>query len=99
VGESGKFLSGGQKQQLSFMRGVIKNADIFLVDEPTANLDKLAEKDLIEKVFTKLNDKTVLFIIHNFDYLGSFDKIIGFCNQEVRVYEKYEDFLTDIQLY
>ncbi|WUR04634.1 ABC transporter [Vairimorpha necatrix] len=99
VGESGKFLSGGQKQQVSFMRGVIKNADIFLIDEPTANLDTLAEKELINRVFTKLTDKTVLLIIHNFEYLKKFDKIIGFSKQEVKIYKNYEEFIIDSDLY
>ncbi|KAK6089373.1 hypothetical protein P3W45_001619 [Vairimorpha bombi] len=99
VGESGKFLSGGQKQQVSFMRGVIKDGEIFLIDEPTANLDKVAERELINNVFTRLRNKTVLLILHNFEFLKGFDKIIGFHERSVKLYENYEDFLVDAYLY
>jgi ABC-type multidrug transport system fused ATPase/permease subunit len=99
VGENGKFLSGGQKQKLSFMRAVIKNADIFIFDEPTSNLDVNAESEILEYLFTKLKTKTSIVIIHNQNYLNKFDKIIGIANNEVQVYEDYTEFLKNEHLY
>lgn len=99
VGESGKFLSGGQRQQVNFMRGVIKDGDIFLLDEPTANLDHEAEKELLNKIFINLCDKTVMLIIHNFEYLKHFDRILGFNNGNIVVYDCYEEFLKYSYLY
>lgn len=99
VGENGRFLSGGQRQQVSFLRAVVKNSDIFLIDEPTANLDHVAEADMIGTIFQKMPDKTVLVIIHSFQYLSKFDKIIGLHNKGINVYTSFDDFKTDMHLY
>ncbi|KAK6089325.1 hypothetical protein P3W45_001733 [Vairimorpha bombi] len=99
VGENGKFLSGGQKQRISFLRGVIKNGDIFILDEPTASMDPNSEANLIDKLHTHLNDKTVIAIIHNHSLLKRFDKILGIVNNEIRVYESYEEFKKEGFLY
>ncbi|KAF9762540.1 Iron-sulfur clusters transporter ATM1, mitochondrial [Nosema granulosis] len=99
VGENGRFLSGGQKQQVSFLRAVVKNSDIFLIDEPTANLDHVAEADMIGTIFKQMPEKTVLVIIHSFQYLSKFDKILGFHNKGVNVYSSFEDFKPDMHLY
>lgn len=99
VGENGKFLSGGQKQRISFLRGIIKDGDLFILDEPTANMDPNSEANLIEKIHTHLNDKTVIAIIHNHSLLKKFDKILGIVNNEIRVYESYEEFINEGFLY
>lgn len=99
AGEMGKYLSGGQKQRISFMRGVIKNGDIFILDEPSSNLDSKSESELIEYLFTSLKYKTSIMILHNPKYLVKFDKIFGFHNGTINVYNKYEDYLRDSHLY
>jgi ABC-type multidrug transport system fused ATPase/permease subunit len=99
VGESGKFLSGGQKQQLSFMRAVIKDSDIYLIDEPTSNLDKKSEFEMLNLVFEKMTKKTVIAIIHNPKFLEKFDKILGVHDGVISVYTSYDDFLMDKNLY
>ncbi|KAF9762644.1 Iron-sulfur clusters transporter atm1, mitochondrial [Nosema granulosis] len=99
VGESGKYLSGGQKQKLSFMRAVLKDGDIFLFDEPTSNLDVQAEEEVLNHLFSKLQAKTALVILHNPIYLSKFDKILGIYNGEVKVYEKYSEFVKSEHLY
>ena len=45
-----KYLSGGEKQRLSILRAYLKGGDIFLLDEPTGNLDPQTS----EKVFAEL---------------------------------------------
>ncbi|KAK6089314.1 hypothetical protein P3W45_001722 [Vairimorpha bombi] len=99
AGEMGKYLSGGQKQRISFMRGVIKNGDIFILDEPTSNLDTKSEGELIEYFFTSLKYKTSIMILHNPKYLQKFNRIFGFHNGNINVYNKYEDYLRDSNLY
>ncbi|KAF9762645.1 ATP-binding cassette sub-family B member 7, mitochondrial [Nosema granulosis] len=99
VGEAGKYLSGGQKQKLSFMRAVIKNGDIFIFDEPTSNLDVKAEEEVLNYLFTKLSEKTSIVIIHNQNYLNKFDKIVGISNGEIQVYTEYSEFVKNEHLY
>lgn len=99
VGESGKFLSGGQKQQVSFMRAIVKDSDLYLVDEPTSNLDNKAEADMLNLIFNNMKEKTVLVILHNPKYLSMFDKILGIHNRGVNVYTSYNEFVKDEHLY
>ena len=42
-------LSGGQKQKLAMARAVFKKASLLILDEPTASLDLLSEKEIYEK--------------------------------------------------
>ena len=45
-------LSLGQKQQVSFIQTILKEADIYLFDEPTSNLDKASEKKVFNIIET-----------------------------------------------
>lgn len=94
AGEQGKYLSGGQKQRINLMRAMIKDAPIVIMDEPTANIDKETEFDLIEKVITNCGDKTFLMIVHNRELLRKFGKILYFTKSGVTVFESYEDYLS-----
>ncbi|KAL6122831.1 hypothetical protein NUSPORA_00090 [Nucleospora cyclopteri] len=80
VGSRGKSISGGQRQKISFMRAIIKNAPIILLDEPTSNLDKVSEITLVENLIKKTQGTTVLMIVHSLETLKHFDKIIFFAN-------------------
>lgn len=91
VGERGKSLSGGQGQKVSFMRAVIKNAPIFILDEATSNMDSVSEQELIHSIFTHMTSKTVFMIIHNLNLLHNFDKIIFFDNNTLEEEGNFDD--------
>lgn len=60
-------LSGGQKQRVAIARALIKNPDLVLADEPTANLDSITGLKIIE-LLQKLNrDENVTFIFSSHD--------------------------------
>ena len=64
IDENGVEFSGGEYQRLALARAIYKNAKILILDEPTAALDPLAEKELYEKFNEIVNGKTTIFISH-----------------------------------
>ncbi len=64
IDDSGISLSGGETQKLLLARALYRNPSLMLLDEPTAALDALAEKEIYEIYNTVLSDVTSLFISH-----------------------------------
>ena len=77
VGERGLKLSAGQKQRLNIIRGILLERDIYILDEPTSNLDKETEELIIDLIKKYLKDKTVIIVTHR-------DKIKEICNKHYK---------------
>lgn len=58
-------LSGGEQQKVAIARALVNNPMVIFADEPTANLDTIAAKDVLS-IFTKLNQEgnTIVMITH-----------------------------------
>ena len=76
IGEQGLRLSGGERQRLAIARVLIKDAPILILDEPTANLDPLTEKDVLETLFGVMKKKTSLLITHRLVGLENMGEIL-----------------------
>lgn len=68
-------LSGGQKQRVSIARSVARQPKILIADEPTANLDKLTTREIID-LLKKINDygTTILVTTHNESIVNNLQK-------------------------
>lgn len=62
--ENGIEFSGGENQKVAIARAIYKNSPIILLDEPTANLDPLAEYDIYLLIYNMLKGKTSFFVSH-----------------------------------
>ena len=69
-------LSGGQWQKLSVARAFYSNADILILDEPTASLDPMAEQEIFRRFDELRGDKTTLFVSHRLSSATIASKIV-----------------------
>jgi ATP-binding cassette subfamily C protein CydD len=76
VGERGYGLSGGQVQRIAVARAFLKNAEIIVLDEPTANLDKVTKTQLLAMIAQLFNDKTVIISSHDDEVIQNMDRKI-----------------------
>lgn len=76
VGELGALLSGGERQRLVIARAILKNAPIFILDEPFANLDRITVKLLARSLLQVTKDRSLLLITHQLVGLSTMDEII-----------------------
>jgi ATP-binding cassette subfamily B protein len=62
--DDGIVLSGGEAQKVALARALYRNAPIFILDEPTAALDPIAELEVFQYMQHNIQDKTAVFISH-----------------------------------
>lgn len=74
--DDGTLLSKGQFQCLAIARACLSNAEVIVLDEPTASLDPISEKRIYEICMDILKDKTCIFISHRLGAVRNMDKIL-----------------------
>ena len=74
--DDGIELSGGQWQKLSISRAFYKNSDILILDEPTASLDAIAEKEVFDRFAELSQDKLTVFVSHRLSSAVGASKIV-----------------------
>ena len=76
IDENGAIFSGGEAQKLSIARALYKDANMVIMDEPTAALDALAEQDIYERFGELTHGRTALYISHRLASTRFCDRII-----------------------
>lgn len=73
--DEGVMLSGGEAQKIAVARAFYKKCPYVILDEPSANLDPIAEYNLNRAMLEAAEDKTVIFISHRLFTTVNADKI------------------------
>ena len=98
--KEGKNLSGGQWQKIAITRALFrKNAKIYILDEPTAALDPIAEANIYRN-FTELTDnKTTILISHRLGITSIVDRILVFDKGKIVEDGSHEELIKRDGLY
>ena len=76
IGEAGKLVSGGQARRLTVARAVLRDAPIWVLDEPTEGLDGITEKSMLRTLRELTAGRTVILITHRLAELYHMDSIL-----------------------
>lgn len=76
VGEGGDMLSTGEKQLLSFVRAILADPAILVLDEATASVDTLTEKKIQSAISEIIKGRTTLMIAHRLSTVRDADLIL-----------------------
>ncbi len=74
--EKGQNLSGGERQRLALARVFLHEADFYILDEPTSNLDGLNEAMIFSSLRKMKANKTILLISHRSSSQAIADRVI-----------------------
>lgn len=99
IGEGGASLSGGEKQRISIARALIKDAQIVIFDEVTANVDPENEDRLQKAIEELTRDKTVIMIAHRLKTVRNAEKILVLDHGEIVQEGRHETLIKEKGLY
>lgn len=99
LGYAGSGVSGGQRQRLSMARAFLKDAPILILDEPTAALDTVSERLVIDALRRLHAGRTTFVIAHRLSTVRDADRILVLESGRLVAQGTHETLLSDSPLY
>lgn len=93
VMERGATLSLGQRQLLSFIRALLYNPSVLILDEATSSVDTESEQLIQHAIDTLIKDRTAIVIAHRLSTIRKADKIIVLDKGEIKEAGTHEELL------
>jgi ATP-binding cassette subfamily B multidrug efflux pump len=94
VGEGGRALSMGQRQLLAFMRVLVYDPCILVLDEATASLDPATEALVKQATKKLLSNRTAIIIAHRLSTIQDTDYTLVLHQGEVKEQGNHKDLLA-----
>ncbi|RYZ73087.1 MAG: ABC transporter ATP-binding protein [Proteobacteria bacterium] len=92
--ERGSNLSAGERQMLSYLRVAEREPKVWLLDEPTSQIDSETEAKLLEQLFDESKSKTFLMIAHRLSTVKKMDRIIVMNRGEIAEQGTHEELIA-----
>ena len=94
--KGGRELSGGQWQKIALSRAFMRSdADILVLDEPTASMDAASEAAVFDHFRSQSDDKMTILISHRFSTVRAADQIVVIHNGEILERGTHESLLAE----
>jgi ATP-binding cassette subfamily B protein len=92
--EHGVDLSGGEWQKFALARAYMRNAQVLILDEPSAALDAAAEFDVFSRFAALTMDRMAILVSHRFSTVRMCDRIVVLENGAVHEQGSHEQLLA-----
>ena len=76
VGEGGWALSAGERQRVALARALLRDASLYVLDEPTAHLDGETEATIVAAIGRRLDGRSALVVTHRPALLEIADRVV-----------------------
>ena len=93
--KNGIELSGGEWQKIAIARAYMRNAEVLILDEPTAALDARSEFEVFKRFKDLSNGKTAVLISHRFSSVRMADRILVLANGKVEAAGTHEALMQE----
>ncbi len=93
VMERGATLSMGQRQLISFVRALIFNPDILILDEATSSIDPASEEIIQRAIETLIDKRTSIIIAHRLSTIKNADNILVLDKGQIKEFGSHEELL------
>lgn len=90
----GAELSGGEWQKVALARMLMRDADLLILDEPTAALDPQAEYDMFQQFTALVHERTTLLISHRFSTVQMADAIAVLEDGQITEFGTHHELMT-----
>ena len=91
---TGVDLSGGEWQKIAIARAYMRDAQLLILDEPTAALDARAEFEVFQRFKELSEGKTAVLISHRFSSVRMADRILVLADGEVEAAGTHDELLA-----
>ena len=87
-------LSGGEWQKIAIARAYMRDAQVMILDEPTAALDARAEYEVFQRFKELSEGRTALLISHRFSSVRMADRIVVLADGKVEDIGTHQELLA-----
>ena len=99
IGEQGVRLSGGERQRVAIARALLKDAPLLILDEATANLDPLTEREVMKAMRRLMAGRTTLIVTHRLVGLEAAGEILVLQAGQVVERGRHHELLQTGEIY
>ena len=99
IGIRGCKLSGGEQQRVAIARAMLKDPEVLILDEATANLDARTAREVEEGVGRLMEGRTVVTIAHSFDMIQKASQVIVMSDGRIMDQGTHEELMDRCEFY